>query len=352
MRKAAPPEKILVRAPNWIGDAVMCVPALEALKRLYPASGITVLAKKRAAEVFENHPCVASVMEYDDRGKHGGLKGRLALSGELRKMGFAAAVLFQNAFDAAFLAVISGIPERIGYARDLRTPLLTRAVKVTGGIKKAHQVYYYLNIIRELGGQVPKSPRPSLHVSEKERAWAEGFLRERGLAGPLAGASPGASYGPAKMWPPERFAAALSTLSRTHSLTPLVFGGADDRQACAAVKAATPGAVDLCGELTLRQFMAVLERLRVFLTNDSGPMHLAYALGVPTVAVFGSTDETLTGPLGEASRVVKKEIECSPCFKRTCPYGHYRCLAEVDASEVASVAGGLLERGVIGGTHA
>ncbi len=155
-------ERILVRAPNWIGDAVLCLPALESLKALYPSASITVLTKGRAVAVFRHNPAVADIIEYEDRSRHSGIKGRLVLSGEIRERRFDLAVLFQNAFDAAFIAYVSRIPRRVGYARDLRTKLLTMPVPATREIKSLHQAYYYLNIIKALGGEVPAGPMPRI----------------------------------------------------------------------------------------------------------------------------------------------------------------------------------------------
>ena len=331
-------KKILVRAPNWIGDAVMCTPALECLKALYPSSGITVLTKGRAVPVFENNPNAAAIIEYDHQGAHSGLGGKLKLRGELKGRGFDLAVLFQNAFDAAFISFISGIPERAGYATDMRSGLLTKAIPVSAEIKKRHQVHYYINIVKALGGSCASSI-PKLYISKAEDDWADGFIRKNGLEGSLmAGAAPGASYGPAKMWPSERFAEALAELSASHRLVPLVFGGPEDSATCREVARRMRGKyLDLSGRVTLRQFMALASRMSVFITNDSGPMHISAALGVPTVAIFGSTDPSLTGPLGADVRIVSNNTPCSPCFARTCKFKHYDCLS-IGADEVVKAA--------------
>lgn len=336
-------KKILVRVPNWIGDAVMCLPALEALKSLHPSSRITVLAKPKVIPVFENNPAISEILEFGS--KKGGILEKMSVSSELKGRGFDTALLFQNAFEAAFISFLSRIPERVGYARDFRSAFLTKAVSVTREIKKRHQVYYYLNLVEALGRSVDKeiAPIPKLYISEEEAGWARGFLRDKGLSGrPLFGAAPGASYGPAKMWPPERFASVLKELSEARKGAALVFGGPDDKEACGALKRAYPRASDLSGELSLRQSMSLMSLLDAFITNDSGPMHISAALGVPTVAIFGSTDSVLTGPAGKKTAVVGKKMECSPCFKRECKFGHYECLRAIDADEVLKAAKGLI----------
>lgn len=338
-------KRVLLRAPNWIGDAVMSLPAAEALKVLYPKARITVLAKRRVIPVYQNNPCVNEIIEYEDKARHKGLKGRFALSGELKEKDFDLAVLFQNAFDAAFIAFISRIPGRVGYARDLRSRLLTLPVPVTEEIKKKHQVFYYLNIINALGGKSPKKPVPKIHIGKAETAWAASFIKDNGIAGkPLIGVAPGASYGPAKRWTDEGFAGALNKFS-DKGFVPIIFGGPEDSPACDAVARRLKGAhLNLAGKTTLRQSMALLKELKVFITNDSGPMHISAALGVPTVAVFGSTEPELTGPLGKAVKVMIKKTECSPCFERECKYKHYKCLTSITDAEVIREAAAFLKR--------
>lgn len=349
MAVAAEKKKILVRAPNWIGDAVMCLPAVEALKALYPESSITVLTRPPALPVFMHNPDVDSLMEYRSGDSHGGVKGKIALAGEIRRMGFDMAVLFQNAFDAAFVSFMAGIPERVGYARDLRTRLLTRPIKVTSENAGGHQIFYYLNIVREIGGSVaegPAPPAPRIYTSPEERAWAGKFLADNGLGDSLlVGAAPGASYGPAKRWSPESFASVLNMLVGDFGAVPVIFGGRDDVEPCTDVARALDARhLNLAGSVSLRQFIALLSEMALFVTNDSGPMHLAAASGVPTVAVFGSTAPEATGPVGPSAVVVRNPIECSPCFERECRYGHYRCLASVPVEDVYSAGAGFLGR--------
>lgn len=338
-------KKILVRAPNWIGDAVISLPAVSSLKRLFPEAEISVLTRKRAIPVFENNPDIKETIVYDEV-LHKGIRGRLKLAGELSARGFDTAVLFQNAFDAALIAFLARIPERIGYARDLRTFLLTKPVKVADEIKRKHQVFYYLNIVNEMGKLLSADPIPAIHISEDEKLWADAFLREKGILGKmLAGASPGASYGRAKRWMPERFAETLNIIAKRHGAVPLIFGGPEDKPVCNEVAGKVEGQYfDLSGKITLRQFIAIASRVNIFITNDSGPMHITAALGTPTVAVFGSTDTTLTGPLGRNVKVVTKNIDCSPCFRRECRYGHYKCLEAITPAEVLEKAEILLNR--------
>lgn len=327
-------EKILVRVPNWIGDAVMCLPALASLRALYPSAEIILLARPKVAPVFENNPAVSGMIRIESE-RHRGLIGTLRLSRELRREEFDLAVLFQNAFGAALVALLGSAKERVGYARDMRSGLLTRAIPAKGGIMEKHQVFYYLNIIRELGGSVPENPVPRIYITAEETAKARAFLQKNGLSGgPVFGAAPGASYGPSKRWPAERFATVLKGLIDEYGGSALVFGGPEDREACAGVGKALPPAIDLSGKMGLRDSIALMSLMSAFVTNDSGPMHLSAALGLPTAAVFGSTEDSLTGPVGPRAASIREKTDCSPCFRRECSFGHYDCLNRVDPGRV------------------
>lgn len=347
MSKHRQPVKILVRAPNWIGDAVMSLPALDALKRLYPGSEITVLTRPLAAAVFMNNPAVAAIIEYDPRAWYKGLLGRLSLIAELARRRFAVAVLFQNAFEAALICFLARIRERVGYATDYRGFLLTKSVAVTDDIKQKHLAYYYLNIIAELGGGPSPEPVPRLYITEDEKRAAYEYLKQKGFdpeARAFIGVFPGASYGPAKRWPVKDFSEVLKRASEELTVVPVIFGGPGDT-AVAAELARGLGCehLNLAGEVDLRNAMALMTYMRTFITNDSGPMHLSASLGVATVAVFGSTDPVVTGPLGPRVKVVYNAVHCSPCFKRTCPEGHWECMDAATIDEVYAAVRGLME---------
>ncbi|MFQ5428333.1 MAG: lipopolysaccharide heptosyltransferase II [Thermodesulfobacteriota bacterium] len=342
MAKEGVIKRILVRVPNWVGDAVMTLPALSALHELYSDAEISILAKKAVIPVYESNPALSDIIEY--KADYRGLKGRFKLSKELRAGDFQLAVLFQNAFEAAFISFISGIPRRMGYGRDLRSGLLTEAVPFTEEVKRLHHIEYYLNIVKALGGpDVIERPAPELCVGSDEIEKAKTFLSKKGLADkPLIGAAPGASYGPAKMWPAERFAETLVKLSEKLDVVPLIFGGPGDTEVAEKVyngiSGKIPHALNLAGKTTLTECIALLTRLGLFITNDSGAMHMASALGLPTVAVFGSTDPGLTGPRGARTRVIIKDTPCSPCFERVCRYNHMDCMTAISVEEVVAVA--------------
>ncbi|MBI5048037.1 MAG: lipopolysaccharide heptosyltransferase II [Deltaproteobacteria bacterium] len=330
-------KSILVRVPNWIGDAVLCLPAIEKIKSIYPQAEITVLAKPWVSPVFFNNPVVKRIIDYDASGRHNGIAGKWRLIQELKQHGFDMAVLFQNAFEAALIAFLARISIRVGYARDLRGWLLTHSLKLGSDIKKAHQVFYYLNIAASLSqGYQPSviSHQPKIYLTTEEKIWAEKFLNDKDVDnGIIVGMAPGASYGPAKRWMAEKFSKVAGRLTNDYGAKLVVFGGKEDREICNAVLNGLPG-INLAGELDLRKSIAIVSKCNLFLTNDSGPMHISASLGIPTIAMFGSTDPKLTGPLGGRAKTIKKDIECSPCFERVCKYGHYNCFNMVTEDDV------------------
>ena len=289
------PRKILVRAPNWIGDAVMCEPAVRGLRTLFPESELIMLAKPAIAELFTAHPGLTGVLVYDDKGDHAGLSGKWSLAGMLRRRHFDLAVLFQNAFEAAFLTWLAGIPRRYGYVTDGRVFFLTEPVAVPSGPVPVHQVEYYWNLLRPLGLAGGATP-PSLLVSSDEDRLADRRLVSAGIdkSDLIIGINPGSTYGSAKRWVPDRFAEVaqrlVQRLEQAEGATVVVaILGAKGEESLGQDIAAQIGgrSVVLSGATTIRELMAVVKRCRLLITNDTGPMHIAAAFGVPVVAVFG-----------------------------------------------------------------
>jgi heptosyltransferase-2 len=264
----------------------------------------------------------------------------------LRSENFDVAILLQNAFEAAAVAFAAGIPERIGYARDGRSALLTKAIAVPkpGEIPK-HERFYYLELLRRAGilDKLPESDMIRLDGAAAARATGLERYRALGMGETIVGVSPGAAYGTAKQWLPDRFASAASRVARDLGGRIAIFGSSAERELCAVVESAcTARATNFAGETSLAEFIQMAAACRVYLTNDSGAMHIASALGVPTVTVFGATDDTATGPTGPLARIVREPVECSPCLKRECPIDH-RCMMRVEAERVALTALDLLK---------
>ncbi len=334
--------KILVRATNWLGDAVISIPALREIRRARPDAEIVVLARQWVADLYERESFCDRILIYEHQGRHAGLRGKLRLAGELRRERFREAVLLQNAFDAALLAWLARIPVRIGYRRDGRGLLLTESVAPpAAGEIPAHQRFYYLELLRRAGwlAEIPECADIRLDgVAAAAAAGRAEWARRELPEGPWVGVSPGAAYGTAKRWLPERFAEAARSLSEKLDAQIAVFGSPAEAALCREIAAqAGPRAHSLAGETTLREFIELAASCRVYLTNDSGPMHVAAALGLPTVAVFGATDHVATGPSASWAKVVRHPVECSPCLLRECPIDH-RCMTRVGAEEVVAEA--------------
>ena len=337
--------KILVRATNWVGDAVMCLPALQAIRGAYPEAHIAILARPAVAEIYARESFADEVIPYESPRGFKDLNGKWRLARRLAVRKFDLAILLQNAFEAAMIMKLAGIPRRIGYSRDGRGWLLTDAIRVPAkGEIPGHERFYYLELLRRAGiiAEMPASDSIRLAgATAAALAGAKRFLK-MGIAGAVIGVSPGAAYGTAKRWLPERFAEAAASLDGTAAL----FGSADERGLCAKIAAMLrergKAVHNFAGHTTLAEFIELAAACRVYLTNDSGGMHIASALGVPTVAVFGATDPIATGPTGPLARVVREPVECSPCLLRECPIDH-RCMTRVPAERVAQAAQELLK---------
>ncbi len=333
--------RILIRAANWVGDAVMSTPMIRAVRQDFPRAEIHILAKPWVAPVFEQSPDIDRIIPYDARGRHASVRGILRLCRELRPLGFDLAVLVQNAFEAALIARLSHIPRRLGYDTDGRGLLLTHPVPMTRRRKRRHQIDYYLGILEDAGlGTAGR--KTTLFVSPAERVRAARILKKAGAActDGIIGLNPGAAFGGAKRWLPERFAEVGRRLHQRLAPRPVViFGGPGERTLGDAIRREVgDGCINLAGRTTLREAIALIERCRLFITNDSGLMHAAAALDIPLVAIFGPTNHTTTSPSGPSSRMVRVPVPCSPCMKPECPiespHSRHRCMRSVTVERV------------------
>lgn len=336
-------QRILVRGPNWIGDTVMCIPALMALRDLFPTATITLLARRTIADLLRGHPSIDDLLEYDHQGQHAGILGKIKLARTLRRLHFDFAVLFQNAFEAALLAWLAGIPARYGYATDGRAWLLSTSVPVTTHHPPLHQVQYYQELIRSLGG-TQGIQKPTLVVSIDEEQHIAKRLADASIleSDMLIGLNPGSTYGSAKRWFPKRFAETadrvleeITARRLTEGTARCVIVGAPGEEQLGhdIAEAMQAEPLVLSGKTSIRELMAVIKRCSLFITNDTGPMHIANAFGVPLVAMFGPTNPHVTSPFGDKRVVIQHQVRCSPCFFRTCPIDH-RCMTQVSVEEV------------------
>jgi heptosyltransferase II len=330
--------KILIRATNWVGDAIMALPAIRAI-RSRPDANISILARSYVADIYRDQNVANELIIYDHRGKHAGIFGRERLVAELRLRGFDVAILLQNAFDAAWLAWRACIPQRIGYARDGRSILLTKAVPAPKpGEIPAHEKFYYLELLRRAGwiDSVPDELFIKLHVNEASRARTAQQLAAAGVrhAAIRIAIGAGASYGSAKCWPPSRFAELANHLQAQWDADVILFGATGETDVSSAIASEMKRApIDLTGKTTVADLPALLSQCHVFIGNDSGAMHVAAAVGLPTVAIFGPTDPFGTAPVTPRHTIVRQQPYCSPCFLRRCPIDH-RCMTRITTSEV------------------
>ena len=339
--------KLLVRVTNWVGDAVISIPALREIRRVHPGWEVVLLARPWVADLYRRESFCDRILLYENKGRHGeglwGLAGKWRLAGELRRERFDRAILLQNAFDAALLCWLARIPERIGYARDGRGFLLTDAVAVPkpGEIER-HERFYYLEMLRRAGliDHLPGSEEIRFDCAGDAAGGGRAYWRDRGVNGERwVGLSPGAANSRAKQWLPERFAEVGKAVAERLDARVALFGSSSEAGLCAEIAASIgPRAENVAGQTTLAEFIDLTAACDVFVTNDSGAMHVAAALGIPTVAVFGPTDETTTGPVSSSVRVVREPVDCSPCLLRDCPIDH-RCMTRVESGRVVDEAG-------------
>lgn len=327
----------MLRSANWVGDAVMTTPTARAVRKNFPLARITLLAKPWVVPVFQNSPHVDEIMIYETGGRHKGLTGRMRLCRDLRQKNFDLAILFQNAFEAAMLAFAGRIPRRLGFATDGRTALLTDRLYNYRALKKGHLIDYYLGILGGAGLDLDGRDL-ALFVSEQEQAHSRALLAGFGIepGAPVAGLNPGATFGTAKRWLPERFAELSRRIYAEKGMRSLLFGGPGEVDLGQQIAAQTDGcAVNLCGRTSLREAMCLINACRFFITNDSGLMHVAAALDIPQLAIIGPTDHIATGPSNRNSRIVRVPGACymAPCLKTVCPIDH-RCMTRISVDRV------------------
>lgn len=332
---------VLVRAPNWLGDAVMSLPALSALRQNLATEPLVALARAGVADIYRLSGLCDEVLVLPSPSGSGGWGATLAAARALRERRFRAGIVFPNSFESALTLRLAGARECWGYARDGRALLLTRAVPPPGkGDLPPHEVFYYLELLRrlEIISALPAQAVPSLNLSQESLQRGRAVLSAEGLKGTVIAISPGAANSRAKQWPAASFVEAACLAARHLGASVGVFGTPQERELCAQITAdiAACGVNvrNLAGSTTLADFVCALAVCRLLITNDSGGMHVGYAAGVPTVAIFGPTIDDATGPLGSHTRVVREPVECSPCMLKDCPIDH-RCMTRVTPQRVA-----------------
>ncbi|MGO9311519.1 MAG: lipopolysaccharide heptosyltransferase II [Syntrophobacteraceae bacterium] len=329
--------KILVRSTNWIGDAVMTTPALGAIRAAFPSSEIVLAASPVISELMTPHPYCDRVIVYDKAGAHRGLRGLWGFCRLIAGERFDLAILFQNAIEAAIMAKLAGIEMRAGYNTDARGILLTHGIRVTKEARRLHHTQYYLNMLANLG--IPAAGQKlRLQCTDEEKRWAQSMLGP----GKWVAINPGAAYGSAKRWYPERFGQVADALAFELGYGSVLVGGRGEAGIGSEIESGMRSKpVNLIGVTSVRQLTSILASVDLVITNDSGPMHVAAAFDRPIVALFGPTDHSTTSPLCSRFLLVRKETECAPCLKRQCPTDH-RCMAGISVTDVLDAAKTLL----------
>jgi heptosyltransferase-2 len=334
--------KILIRGTNWIGDAIMTLPSVASIRATYPKAHIAMLVKPWVADIYKLFSDLDEIIIYEN--KFDNAAGVFRLAQKLKGEKFDLAILLQNAIEAAIIAVAARIPLRAGYDSDARGLLLTHRVRRTQEIKNVHQIDYYLEMVKVLGC-VPVNRE--IHMETKinlldARNVLRKFIPEE-TKKMIIGIAPGATYGPAKKWFPDRFAATADKLSEKFSAQVIIMGGKADGETAQEIrKLARAQLIYLAGKTTLREAIYLISQCSLFISNDSGLMHIAGALNIPTIAIFGSTNPVTTSPAGNKSIIVRQEVPCSPCLKKTCPTD-FRCMKLISVEDVLPVAEKLIQ---------
>ena len=350
-------KNILVWCPNWIGDIIMGIPAMIALRKRYPKANITAVVRVPGSEILKGNPVVNEVIPYRNRGDGDNcLRENIKLIKYLRKKDIDMAVVLPNSFRSALMVLMTGARYRIGHVTDGRGLFLTTGIKVTDYERNKHRVEYFLDIVRAIGCKIPRK-RPSLRLHPEKRRFALDYLHKKGVSDSdfLVGIHPGASK-PPRAWSSERFGRLCERLYRELNAKIILFGGSDDKGRVSEIEANTKQRlITAVGETDLMQMAALIERCHIFVGNDSGIMHIAAIVKTPIVAIFGPGRPEKTGPLcaREKIEIVSKEYPCSPCrqrfFKECKPSISNKppCIEDIEVADVMSGVERLIERRVV-----
>jgi lipopolysaccharide heptosyltransferase II len=334
-------DRVLVKEVNWLGDLVMSLPALREVRRTFSAAKLSVLIRQDLVGFFDGMNWVDEVIPYVSRAGLRGLADQQRIIAAVRARRFDLAVIFPNSFRSALWMSLAGVPRRAGYAIDGRRFLLSDRATPSSSAQERHQSFYWLGMVRDtlrISLASTESASERLELSSQSVARMREFLaaRRRNRDAPLIAISPIAAYGPAKEWPLQRYAELIDLVDKLAGAECLLLGTTSDRPKCEQLVAmGRSGAIVVAGQTDVGELKALLSLCDGFAGNDSGAMHLAAAIGVPTVGIFGSTNPLRTGPVGLRSMTIYHPVECSPCLQRTCRFGHYRCLQAVSPIEVA-----------------
>ncbi len=320
--------------PNWIGDMVMATPVLTDLRKAYPEAHITAMSRSPICELLKEDPEINELFCFSKISGFGRRSERRDIIEKLRKGHYDLGILLTHSFSSAWWFWQGKVSRRLGYNCNLRRLLLNHPISLPGNVNEQHLVMTYKMVLQPLGIPVSGS-RPRLFLTDKELEDARTLLKQLGVmkGNLVVGINPGATYGSAKCWLPERFREVTERLLEEKDLFVIYFGDQATSQLVKEIcQGLPPRVINLAGLTSIRELASLIKLCDALLTNDSGPMHIAAALGTPLVALFGSTNETTTGPY-MAGKVIHKHVECSPCYQRKCPID-FRCMKRIEADEV------------------
>ncbi len=321
-----------------MGDTVLSYPTVQQLKILFPKSHLAILIPGYLVDLWKTFPYVDEIIPFQKQKGIGSIWEDVNLSQSLKERNFDLAVILPRSFRSAFHMFLARIPIRIGFQSEGRSLFLTQGIRRTKEVLRGHRVHYYQRLIEPLG-KIESPPSPKIFLREEDRRWADRVLKDLGIpeGKPLIAMNPGATYGLAKCWYPDRFGKLGKRLVEKWQAKVLLFGKEEERPIVHEIlhHLGTKG-IDLTGKTGLLQLAGLLERCTLLVTNDTGTMHVATAVGTPVVALFGSTPPLITGPLGKEHVVVKKDVPCSPCLKRICPTDH-QCMELITVDEVEEI---------------
>lgn len=341
------PKNILIRMPNWLGDAVMATPVLEDVKRKWPEAKLTAMCTHPIATLLEHHPAIDDFLRFTRPNRWIHRKQHLAIIDAIRNGEYDLGILLTNSLSSAWWFWRGGVKHRLGFAANWRSWLLDKVIPFPEHKEIQHLVKTYKELLAPLGIPVSNTD-PKLCVSHCEHEEAITILAKRGInceEHTLVGVNPGAAYGSAKCWLPERFEAVTKGLLDDDPNCRVIYfgdqaGASLVHQICQHVP--PDRVLNLAGKTSIRELIALIQCCNVLLTNDSGPMHIAAALRTPLLALFGSTNALKTGPYPEG-KVIHKHVSCSPCYKRVCPID-FPCMKQIEVEEVLRELKAILKR--------
>ena len=332
--------KILIRCPNWIGDVMLSIPSISLVREAFPSAHISILIKSNLSPLLEGNPDINEIIPFNPETMS--VIEKLKFYRGLKEKNFDLAILLTNSFESALFIYLAGIKERIGYNKDMRGIFLTKKIPMPSRKSpRMHQADFYLTLIKSISvvssqWSVVSNKKVSFYIPEDIQNAVDKFWNEKGLSkkSPVIGMNIGASYGSAKRWMPERFAELADRIYSELKGEIILFGSSGDFNIEAEIKGRMKNKVlSMVGKTTLKSLAAMIKRCHLFITNDSGPMHIAAAVGTPIVAIFGSTDPSETSPLCDKYKIVRRPVDCSPCWKRECPTDH-KCMELIKVSDV------------------